>query len=339
MAHLIENNELAYTGEVPWHGIGTPVAEGTSGLEMLKVAGLDWEIQKRKIAVSTGPKGSTKFDPKPVEDFVAITRSDNGRVFHVATQKYQPVQNRQIADFFREYCEAGKAHLETIGAVRGGATIWALAKLKGGDKIIGGNDKLTGYLLLCTSHDGSLATVGRPTQVRVVCNNTLTAALRGKAGEQSFRLLHNTKFTKERREEAQRLMGLAIEQIDATNDLAEQLSKISIDESAWLEFMGKLLGGADEVLNPKTAELTRTARLIQEATVNSPGADLESAKGTLWGAVNGVTYYADHTRGFSTTTQESRLTAAWFGAGNSLKNKAVEAACEIGGIELVTVGR
>ena len=144
------------------------------------------------IAVSTAEH---EIDAKPVSDFVAITRADTGKVFQIATQKYQPVQNREVADFFREYCEAGKATMETIGGLRG-ATIWALAKLNG-DKTIGGDDKLTGYMLLATAHDASLATVGRPTQVRVVCHNTLTCALGGKGGAQSFRMLHNTKWTKE----------------------------------------------------------------------------------------------------------------------------------------------
>jgi hypothetical protein len=58
-----------------------------------------------------------------------------------------------------------------------------------------------------------------------------------------------------------------------------------------------------------------------------------------WGAVNGVTYYANHTRGFSTTTQEIRLTAAWFVAGHALKSKAVKAACEIAGLKYATVAQ
>jgi phage/plasmid-like protein (TIGR03299 family) len=216
--------------------------------------------------------------------------------------------------------------METVGALRGGATIWALAKLKGGDASIGGIDPVKAYMLFYTSHDGTLATAGRPTQTRVVCNNTLTAALKGNAGENSFRMLHNTKWTPERREEAQRVMGLAIEQVEATNVIAEQLSKVKIDESDWLKFMAGLLGGADLVIEPKKAVLTRTAQMIKTATLTSPGSDLKTAKGTLWGAVNGVSYYADHDRGFSTTTQESRLTAAWFGGGNSLKTKALEVA-------------
>ena len=45
MAHMIENNMIAYRGEKPWHGLGFQVDENTTGIEMLKIAGLDWKVQ------------------------------------------------------------------------------------------------------------------------------------------------------------------------------------------------------------------------------------------------------------------------------------------------------
>ena len=56
---------------------------------------------------------------------------------------------------------------------------------------------------------------------------------------------------------------------------------------------------------------------------SAPGQDLSSAKGTLWGAVNAVTYYADHVR---SGTAGDRLDSTWFGAGYALKEKAWEKA-------------
>ena len=51
---------------------------------------------------------------------------------------------------------------------------------------------------------------------------------------------------------------------------------------------------------------------------SAPGQQFVTAKGTLWGAVNAVTYYADHVR----SGAEERLDGAWFGAGYALKEKA-----------------
>jgi hypothetical protein len=52
---------------------------------------------------------------------------------------------------------------------------------------------------------------------------------------------------------------------------------------------------------------------------SAPGQDLTSAKGTLWGAVNAVSYYADHVR---SGALGDRLDSAWFGVGNTLKQRA-----------------
>lgn len=325
MAHEIENNMISYKNETPWHGLGFRVDPNATGAEMLVAAGLNWKVNRRALAMR-GMDGQTLL-AEPLKDYKAIVRSDNDVVFCVPTARYNVVQNDQIVDLFREYCEAGHASMETVGGIRNGAVVWALAKLNGGSEAtLKGGDKLTGYVLMSTSHDGSLATTAKATQVRVVCNNTLTAALQGGS---EFKMRHSSKWTTERAEEAKEALGIAMQQIQKINKVSEKLSNVNIDHSDWLEFMGKLLGGNDAVIDPKSAQLTRMAQDIQDATVMSPGSNLESAKGTLWGAVNGVTYFADHQRG---RTQDTRLASAWFGNSDILKRTAVNVALELAGI-------
>ena len=55
----------------------------------------------------------------------------------------------------------------------------------------------------------------------------------------------------------------------------------------------------------------------------------KAAKGTLWGALNAVTYYVDHVRAQKTG---DRLDSAWFGSGNLLKEKAWELALEVSSV-------
>jgi phage/plasmid-like protein (TIGR03299 family) len=206
--------------------------------------------------------------------------------------------------------------------------VWALAKLNGGSNAtLKGGDEMKGYLLMATSHDGSMKTIGKATSVRVVCQNTLTAAMQGKKAE--FSMKHSSKWTAEKKDEARTAMGMAIENVQRLHKSAELLSNVSIDHSDWLTFMAKLMGGEENVIDSKTAQLSRMAQDIQDATVLSPGAQLESAKGTLWGAVNGVTYFADHMRG---RTQDTRLVSAWFGDSDLLKRTAVNTALEMAGL-------
>jgi phage/plasmid-like protein (TIGR03299 family) len=325
MAHMIENNMIAYKNETPWHGLGFRVDPNATGAEMLQAAGMAWRVNRRALAMRA--MDGTTLLAEPLKDFKAIVRSDNDHVFCIPTAKYNVVQNEAIVELFREYCEAGHASMETIGGIRNGAVVWALAKLNGGSEAtLKGGDKLTGYVLMSTSHDGSLSTTGKATQVRVVCQNTLSAALTGKA---DFRMKHSAKWTPEKADEAKASLGMAMQQIQKMNKVAETLSNVNIDHSDWLSFMGKLMGGEENVIDTKSASLTRMAADIQEATISSPGSNLESAKGTLWGAVNGITYYTDHQRG---RTQDTRLASAWFGDSDLLKRTAVNVALEMAGV-------
>lgn len=329
MAHMIENNMMAYVGAKPWHGLGFEVPEGTTGAEMLGIAGLDWQVQRRKLAMRNAVGDKSLTLTNPLDDFWAIVRHDTDTVFQIASDRYQPVQNAEIVDFFREYCEAGHAKMETVGGLKNGAVVWALARLNGGSTLsIQGLDELRGYMLLATSHDGSLRTIGKPTQVRVVCHNTLTAAIGAHKGVNTFNMKHTRKFDAGIRDEAKRVMGMAIEQVAKTNDLSARLAAVTIDHEGWMEFMGRLMG--DGLLDAKTADLSKTAAAIQDATISSPGSALVTARGTLWGAVNGVTWYADHAA--RSRSESNRLFSAWFGANETLKVKALEVAAEMAGI-------
>lgn len=359
MSHKIENNMMAFCGATPWHGLGVDVsADGIETLsrpEMvqawLKTAGLDWVVQRRSIAMRDAQGQGLLTDP--LKGFRAIVRQDTDEVFQVATNRYHPLQNQQIVEFFAEYCTAGNATLETLIGLEGGRKIVALAKLTGADTTIGASDELRGYMMLATSHDGSMRTIGMPTQVRVVCWNTLMAALGDSDKETTFRLKHSSKWTAGTADRAKKIMGMAIEQLQETNELARELSQVQIDERGRLEFITRLLADGKSVLEaivddsaPQDGagllnaviadserdtkqEMNRVGKAILEAMLESPGADLDTARNTLWGAVNGVTYFADHQRG---RTQDTRLSASWFGQGQAMKRQAVNVARDMAGI-------
>ena len=55
IAHNIEfiNGEaqMAYAGDVPWHGLGTKVPNDLTPAQMLEVAGLNWTEKKLGVLV------------------------------------------------------------------------------------------------------------------------------------------------------------------------------------------------------------------------------------------------------------------------------------------------
>ena len=59
-------------------------------------------------------------------------------------------------------------------------------------------------------------------------------------------------------------------------------------------------------------------KLAVEAFSQAPGQELESASRTAWGLLNAVTYIIDHRL---STSQDSRLRQAWFGANAKTKKE------------------
>lgn len=374
MPAAIENNQMAYVGSRPWHGLGINLTnvdlqkmlvelqktnpKATITDVWLNAASLNWEVHKRALAMrpllENGEVDKSRMLTAPLEGFQAVVRGDNDHVFQIASDRYEIVQNYQVVDFFREYCEAGNASLETVGALRDGAVIWALAKLDAKSGLIGPNsaieslrDIVEAYMLLATSHDGTLVTIGQPTQVRVVCQNTLRAAI-NKKDKHTFKLRHSTDFEK-KKEEAKEVMGMAIEQIESTNEVANRLSKVKVDDKGRLQFIAQVIGNNGSYLDTivqnqsislldsivdshgkdEEKELSRVGKLVLDSIVNSPGSNLPSAKDTLWGCINGVTHYADHVA--KSRTDDARLYSAWFGVNDGLKDKALTVARQMAG--------
>ena len=122
---------------------------------------------------------------------------------------------------------------------------------------------------------------------------------------------------------------------------AEQIkSKLGLFDGAWNGFLAKIAALTNRKLTPADAASyfqtlfpQKDGRPLSPRVQNeiatmlalysgAPGQDFTSAKGTLWGAVNAVTYYVDHVR----ASAVDRLDSAWFGAGNALKDRAWAAA-------------
>ena len=103
----------------------------------------------------------------------------------------------------------------TAGALGKGKRIFITAKLPNYIKV-GNDDLIEQYLFFTTSHDGGGSITAAFTPVRIVCNNTLNAALRNHSN--TFKIRH-TANAKDRLEEAHKLMGI-------TNQLSNQLEGV-----------------------------------------------------------------------------------------------------------------
>lgn len=158
---------------------------------------MEWEIKRSPVQYMNG-----EMHQFPEHD--VLYRSDNHRPLSIVGKNYKIVQPIEMIEFFRSLVEKEGFEIETVGALKEGRRIWALAKTNIENDVMG-SDRLKGYLLLVTTCDGTLATTAKFTSVRVVCWNTQSIALHDDGAQVKVR--HNSIFDPSKVKESLGLVG------------------------------------------------------------------------------------------------------------------------------------
>lgn len=330
MAHNIET--MAWTGDKPWHKLGVEVDPNLTPAEMQKAASLDWTVSKRPAYTLDEATWHENVGVMVADGHHFITRDSDNKVLSHCGDDYVPIQNSEIFDFFKKFTDAGHMTMETAGSLRGGSEIWGLAKIASDFRLVG-DDEVKGYLLINQPHINGKAMVIKFTPIRVVCNNTLTMALQD--GGAAFRMPHIRDFDMDVRSAAEEALGLSARRVEEFKEQAEFLASKPFKTESIMNYIAELYQPALLIEKAKAAndsefvmqeKFNRTADMVLSSIDLSPGATLKSAKGTWWGALNGVTYIEDHHR--RSNAEGNSLHSAWFGAGANRKAKALSKALE-----------
>lgn len=323
MAHALDMTNgrvnYAYVGKPGWHGLGNELESGATLEQWADTAGLAHKVLELPSLY--------EFDGDTMqhEGRKTLVRSDNGFALANVGEGYEVVQPAAVLEFYRDLVDAsGLFTLETAGSLHGGRKVWALAKSKI-ELSIGASDIVLPYLFLATSYDGSMATTGKFTTVRVVCQNTL--AMADRSGGAAVRVPHSTKFDADA---VKAELGLIESKAADFETTARAMADVELSPDDSLDFFATIfgndpgqLGGTPELDTLPRQRLARIERAV-DAYTGGPGAALRGARGTLWGAVNAVTYLVDHAG--TGRSEESRFTSAQFGPGASQKGAAWELA-------------
>ena len=315
---MVANVEtMAYAGETPWHGIGTQVSQELTPLEMIKTAGLDWNVRKCPVQFSDNKGNLVESD-----EWNVLVRSDNNRVLGPCGKKYTPFQNEEIFDFYTKFVESGHMTMETMGSLDEGRHLWALAKTKE-HFVLPGKDRVDAYMLISHPHKWGVAASFMFTTVRVVCQNTITMAL--KAGKEKFTVPHMENFSALTMQKVESALGISKELLDEQKAIAEQLVKKEFTEKNVQKYIATLFQ-PDLLKSPEDCHLGNfrpTAEDVYTAINRQP--QVAASKNTWWSALNAVTYYVDHEAG---RDRSNALQSAWFGQNAKKKRDALSLALE-----------
>ena len=323
---------MAYAGDVPWHGLGVRVEDTMTPEEMLEAADLNWTVSKRPAYTIDSPTWSEDVGLINAEGHHFIVRDTDSKVLSACGEDYVPFQNADTFRFFKKFVSNGEMKMETAGALKGGQDIWGLAKLESNFELPGG-DRVEGYLLIDSPHVSGKALTIMFTPIRVVCSNTMALALN--CDGKRFRVLHLQAFDNEIMKAAEEALGISETKMA---EFQEQTTFLSNKQAKPLDvqnfiaelFQPQLLIERGKIANdiPLIDEFSRTSEQVHDAIALSPGADLKSAKGTWWGALNGVSYHMDHTKRESERVKGGALYSSWLGPNAGTKRRALDLATE-----------
>lgn len=310
--------------EVPWHKMATILDSPPTSEEAIIAAGLDWPVSLR-AAMFKSEDGSFK----EAEDAYVTVRTDkvHGEIpLGIVGSRYSPLQNKEAFDFFDQIVKDGVAEYETAGSLFNGKKVWVLARLKG-DLLVGEGDSVKKYVLLSNTHDGTGTATGKITSVRVVCNNTLSAAMVGKDVKNHFAFRH-TSSIKDKMKQAEKMLEEVNKAYEKLGKVWAKMAEVSLPPHKKIEFVQKVFPSKEGAVNEKRLDTLRAE--VLQLMVNSPGSELLSAKDTLWGALQGVTNHVTHSiserKGSTIDTHMNNL---WFGRLSEINDKAFGVAIDV----------
>lgn len=324
MAHNIanKNGKDAFFGvrEKAWHGLGQIVQDVPNSEEAIKLAGLDYEVglaplyagvkeidkqraTNLKTVLCNKPEDeSYYYDTRIVSNNFATFRKDTNDIFGVVGSRYTIVQNRDAFKFFDNIVGEGEAIYETAGALGNGEVIFITAKLPGYISVQN-KDDIEKYLLLTSSHDGSGAIQAMFTPIRVVCNNTLQAALKGSKHKISIR---HTKSVHEQLEVAHKLLGITNKLTTELGLVYDKMSKTLMTDEDLPIFIEKSLSlKRDGEGKLSTRSENVVGKILDYHTIGI-GQDTPLTRNTVWGAYNAVTGYFNNVKGYDNANDKMK---------------------------------
>jgi phage/plasmid-like protein (TIGR03299 family) len=298
----------------PWHGLGVVLDEYPKSIEeALEKAGLGWKVSHGDVLVVKRPEWIDDFDTKhppeliPAKGFKANVREDTGDVLGIVSDEYEVVSNREAFAFLDALINSDM-HFETAGSLWGGRRVWVLARLP--EYVELGGDLSATYVYVANSHDGSMAVTAAVTPIRIVCANTLGAALRqaehGVDAQRMFRFRHTgnlqAKFA-----EARHVLGMTINYQKQFKELADRMAQEPIAEWALEQRVLRHLWTIDEDIG-KVARANRERTIEQVLGVfrgrGGAGDTADNSPGTKWVAYNAIAEHLDHGRRYTSRTNQ-----------------------------------
>ena len=310
-------------GERAWHGQGVVTPGTLPAREAFETADALFSVEKRELSYPTvfhvgrdedGEVAFTNESMRPAGVF-GVVRTDTQALLGVVTKQYEIVQNESLlrmAEFIRD-----EADMDCVIVLSDGAKVCFTATLRGAETDIVPGDtvkrRIVGYL----GHDGKTGCGAKFTNIRVVCQNTLTAALSGTGASSSI----THKGT------ANANFDALINSIDVSRqdfvtecELMREFSRTAMSMSAFNDYV-------DQVYEVNEGDILRKRQKLEQAFRVGYGAEFASF--SLWNGFNAITQLETSTRNQTAAKSRAQFARGTFGLGAQISKKAFSIAQDL----------
>jgi phage/plasmid-like protein (TIGR03299 family) len=261
---------------------------------MLQGANLaNWNVQLESVSDLLADNYTTVSD-----NYLVVrdnpTTAGQKDVLSVVGSRYKTVQNEELFAFADNIHDGNPDVVwESAGSLKNGRVVYGSLSIPRTMVLdpTGANDETKLYLIVWTSHDGSVAVQSAITPVRVMCQNTLNLAM--KKAKQSFKIRH-TQTVDGKIAAAREALGLTFSYMDEFELQAKELFEREVTNAQFSKIINTLYAKPEKDAKGSIKKWENKVLLIDELYHNSP--TNANIKGTAWGVVNALTERLDYYR-------------------------------------------
>lgn len=342
---------IAWTGIKGCKSFQTPVTIN----EAIEAVGANYNVTKQSLlrvpdeviqAILNGDDNFVKLSnlfsaDNIIESHMATVIEENDKTIGVVGNKYGVVQNSKAFEFIDLMTSGaiGKEQtpvIETAGILNDGARMYVTAKMPGKFMIDGDDSNgIDDYILFTNTHDGSGAVMALFTPIRVICQNTLNAAIRGAVNKVAFKHTLNVgdklEFSKE--ENMRYIMGILGKHKQFKDEFLKQMYDLksqTISDKDALLFATHVMSGNNAKENIRLLThnnmnimgvdeiSTRTKnQIISLRDAIESGVGQSQFRGTKLWLYNGLTTYMNNTRTYK--SDEDKMDSIMLGGDSNKK--------------------
>ena len=345
---------IAWTGIKGCKSFSTPVTID----EAIDAIGANYSVKKQALlrvpeeiirAINMGQVSSMDLSQYLTTENIIDTHSatyieESNKTINVVGSKYGVVQNSKAFEFI-DLMTSGTLGaeqtpiIETAGILDDGARMYVTAKMPNKFFIDGDDgDGIDDYILFTNTHDGSGAVMALFTPIRVICQNTLNAAIRGASNKVAFKHTANVgerlEFSKE--ENMKYILSILGKHKQFTDEFTSQLMHLksqNITDADATMFATYVMSGANAKENMRliksnnmnvlgVSEIsTRTKnQIISLRDAIESGVGQSQFRGTKLWLYNGLTSYLGNDRTYK--SEQDKMDSIMLGGDSNKKVQA-----------------